>query len=76
MPKRLLNNWIDNMGTGMMNLTGTGMQPAIASLHRHHVRPATGKTFHPETLNSTMKHQTMEMFAKVGAGGQEFKQWR
>jgi len=74
--KTFLNNWIDNMGTGMMNLTGTwdAASNSIAFTGTM-CDPATGKDI---PIRETLKfnddnHQTMEMFAKVGAGGQEFK---
>jgi hypothetical protein len=74
--KIFLNNWIDNMGTGMMNLTGTwdAASNSIAFTGTM-VDPASGKDIPiRETLKFTDdNHQTLEMFANIGTGGQEFK---
>lgn len=74
--KIFLNNWIDNMGTGMMNLTGKwdAASNSIAFTGTM-CDPATGKDI---PIRETLKfndenHQTMEMYANVGTGGQEFK---
>lgn len=72
--KIFVNNWIDNMGTGMMNLTGT-WDAATNSINFSGpmVDPASGKDIPiRETLKFTDdNHMTMEMYANMG--GQEFK---
>ena len=74
--KIFVNNWIDNMGTGMMNLTGTwDASNNSINFTGTMVDPASGKDIPiRETLKFTDdNHQTLEMFANVAPGGQEFK---
>lgn len=72
--KIFVNNWIDNMGTGMMNLTGT-WDAATKSITftGTMVDPASGKDVPiREVLKFTDDtHQVMEMYASMG--GAEFK---
>jgi len=72
--KIFLNNWIDNMGTGMMNLTGTwDASTNSINFSGIMVDPASGKDI---PIRETLKfdddnHQTLDMYANMG--GQEFK---
>lgn len=72
--KIFLNNWIDNMGTGMMNLTGTWDASSNSiNFSGVMVDPASGKDI---PIRETLKfdddnHQTLAMYANMG--GQEFK---
>jgi len=72
--KIFVNNWIDNMGTGMMNLTGTWDNATKSiTFQGSMVDPASGKDIPIRevlTFNDD-NHQTMEMYANMG--GQEFK---
>jgi hypothetical protein len=74
--KIFLNNWIDNMGTGMMNLTGT-WDAATNSITftGNMLDPASGKDVAVREILKFVddNHQTMEMYANAGTGGQEFK---
>jgi hypothetical protein len=74
--KVFVNNWIDNMGTGMMNLTGTwdGASRSI-TFTGSMVDPASSKDV---PVREVLKfdddnHQTMEMYANAGPDGKEFK---
>ncbi|MDO6430722.1 DUF1579 domain-containing protein [Flavitalea sp. BT771] len=74
--KIFLNNWIDNMGTGMMNLTGT-WDAATNSITftGTMLDPASGKDIPVREVLKFVddNHQTMEMYANAATGGQEFK---
>ena len=74
--KIFLNNWIDNMGTGMMTLTGT-WDAAMNGITftGNMLDPASGKDIPVREVLKFVddNHQTMEMYANAGAGGQEFK---
>ena len=74
--KVFYNNWIDNMGTGMMNLTGTwdGGTKSITFTGTM-VDPASGKDVAVRQILKFIddNHQVMEMYASAGAGGTEFK---
>ncbi|HVV03865.1 MAG TPA: DUF1579 domain-containing protein [Puia sp.] len=72
--KIFINTWIDNMGTGIMTLTGT-WDAATNSItfSGTMVDPSSGKDI---PIREVLKmvdddHQTMEMYAAMG--GQEFK---
>jgi hypothetical protein len=74
--KIYLNSWIDNMGTGMTNLTGTWDAATNSIIFTGAMLdPTSGKDI---AVREVLKfvddnHQTMEMYANAGAGGQEFK---
>jgi len=74
--KIFVNNWIDNMGTGMMNLTGAWNASSNSIIFTGTMcDPVSSKDI---PVRQVLKfnddnHQTMEMYAKMGAGGQEFK---
>jgi hypothetical protein len=74
--KVFVNNWIDNMGTGMTTLTGTWDAASNSiTFTGSMVDPASGKDI---PIREVMKfvddnHQTMEMYASAAPGGQEFK---
>jgi len=74
--KIFVNNWIDNMGTGIMNLTGT-WDAASNSIRftGTMVDPASAKDIpiRQVLIFNDENHQTMEMYANVGPNGQEFK---
>lgn len=73
--KAFISSWIDNMGTGVMNMEGN-WDPATKTIEMH------GKMIDPSTGKETASHETfivkdantqvMQMFAP-GADGKEFK---
>jgi hypothetical protein len=74
--KIFINSWIDNMGTGIMTLTGT-WDAATNSITftGTMVDPSSGKDI---PIRQVLKmddenHQTMEMYANAGPDGKEFK---
>lgn len=72
--KMFINTWIDNMGTGVMTLSGTwDASTNSVNLSGTMVDPASGKDVPVrEVLKMTDdNHQTLEMFANMG--GKEFK---
>lgn len=73
--KMFISTWIDNMGTGMMNLEGTYDASAKAlNLKGKCVDPMTGKDMEIREVTKMIddKHQVMEMY-NTPAGGKEFK---
>jgi uncharacterized protein DUF1579 len=72
--KLFVNTWIDNMGTGIMYLTGTWDAASNSVIFTgNEVDPASGKDI---PVKETLKfvddnHQEMAMY--MTAGGQEFK---
>ena len=74
--KVFLNNWIDNMGTGMTTLTGTWDAATNSIIFTGSMLdPASSKDIPVREVLKFVddNHQTMEMYANAGAGGQEFK---
>ena len=74
--KVFINNWIDNMGTGMMTLTGTWDAATNSITFKGTmVDPASGKDVPVRQVLKFVddNHQVMEMYASAGAGGAEFK---
>ncbi|HEY8972501.1 MAG TPA: DUF1579 domain-containing protein [Puia sp.] len=72
--KMFINTWIDNMGTGIMTLTGTwDAANNSINLSGTMVDPASGKDIPVREVLKMVddNHQTLEMYAAMG--GQEFK---
>ncbi len=73
--KKFVSTWMDNMGTGIMNSTGTYDEKTKSFTHHGTFNdPMTGKA---KTIRMVMKmmddtHQTVEFFDKTPAG-KEFK---
>jgi hypothetical protein len=73
--KEFISTWVDNMGTGVMVLTGNWDEGnKTLSLKGDCTDPGTGKDMQiRETLKVVDdKHQVMEMYM-TQAGGKEFK---
>ncbi|PQJ10227.1 hypothetical protein CJD36_016185 [Flavipsychrobacter stenotrophus] len=73
--KKFISTWIDNMGTGMMNLEGTYDAAGKAlNLTGKCVDLLTGKDMEIREVTKMIddKHQVMEMYT-TPAGGKEFK---
>ncbi|HEY4209068.1 MAG TPA: DUF1579 domain-containing protein [Puia sp.] len=74
--KIFINSWIDNMGTGIMTLTGTWDATTNSiTFTGTMVDPGSGKDV---PIRQVLKmgdenHETMEMYANVGPDGKEFK---
>jgi len=72
--KIFINTWIDNMGTGVMTLTGTwDAATSSVTYTGTMVDPASGKDTPIREVFKAVddNHQTLEMYASMG--GQEFK---
>lgn len=72
--KMFINTWIDNMGTGIMTLTGTwDAANNSINLSGTMVDPSSGKDVPVREVLKMVddNHQTLEMYASMG--GQEFK---
>ncbi|HVU56869.1 MAG TPA: DUF1579 domain-containing protein [Puia sp.] len=74
--KMFVNSWIDNMGTGIMTLTGAWDNATNSiTFTGTMVDPASGKDI---PIRQVLKmvddnHQTMEMYANMGPDGKEHK---
>jgi hypothetical protein len=74
--KKFVSTWIDNMGTGVMNMEGTWDEGSKSmTLNGTMLDPATGKTCNLKEVFTMVDddHQTMEMWGPDMKTGKQFK---